>query len=162
MERQCDREFLDELSEQGPGLPGHAFHGLRRGHTVFGRTLSQYSGFGRGGHHLHRCEYGRWGCGTKSAGPVHQCMLTLTGGICPVSPVPQGHGQRTLRRRGKRPLRNRPGAGMRLGPSSGSAFPTPDRLDNLASVQSPRDNRPANLPGRQVHPAYERRFSAHE
>jgi hypothetical protein len=36
------------------------------------------------------------------------------------------------------------------------------RLDNLLALQPPRDFSASGLPARQVHPAYQRRYSAHE
>ncbi len=89
------------------------------------------------------------------------CLLSLTGGICPVTLCPKG-------------MVNGPCGGTNQGkcetdPQRDCAWTLIyqrldglGRLDNLNPIQGPRDNGSRNQPGRQVHPAYLRRYSAHD
>ena len=160
VERQCDREFLDELSEQAQDCQamlsmacgaGIQFLAERYPNIpVLAGVDTTFIGV--------NSQVGVW---DEKCRACSSCMLTLTGGICPMSLCPKG-------------MVNGPCGGAENGrcetdPERECAWSLiwkrlsdTGRLDNLVQVQSPRDNRPANLPGHQTHLAYERRFSAHE
>lgn len=104
------------------------------------------------------CDVGLW---EERCRACRDCLLTTTGGLCPVSLCPKG-------------MVNGPCGGTRQGkcetdPQRDCVWTLIhqrlaglDRLENLAPIIAPRDHGGHNLPGRQVHEAYLRRYSAHE
>jgi ferredoxin len=160
VERQCDREFLDELAPLvteydallslacGAGIQ---FLAQRFPDTpVLAGVDTTFIGVNE--------DVGVWEerCRACSA-----CLLSLTGGICPVTLCPKG-------------MLNGPCGGTKDGkcetdPQRDCAWTMiyerlehTGRLDNLTALQPLRDHPRSHLPGRQVHPAYQRRYSAHE
>ncbi len=160
VERQCDREFLDELAEAARAHDallslacgaGIQFLAERFPHTpVLAGVDTTFIGINR--------DVGVW---EERCRACRACLLSVTGGICPVALCPKG-------------MLNGPCGGTRDGRCE--ADPQRDcawtlihqrladtgRLENLRPIQPPRDHGLAAQPGRQVHPAYERRYSAHE
>ncbi len=159
VERQCDREFLDELAPQvaeheavlslacGAGI---SFLAERFSDTpVLAGVNTSFIGIND--------DVGVWGERCRSC---RDCLLSLTGGICPQALCPKG-------------MLNGPCGGASEGKCE--ADPLKDcawaliwerlentgRLSNLEPIVAARDHAD-NLPGAQVHPAYERRYSAHE
>ncbi len=160
VERQCDREFLDELAETvldydallslacGAGIQ---FLAERYPQVpVLAGVDTTFIGINR--------DVGLW---EERCRACQDCLLSLTGGICPVTLCPKG-------------MVNGPCGGTNQGkcetdPQRDCAWTLIyqrldglGRLDNLNPIQGPRDNGSRNQPGRQVHPAYLRRYSAHD
>ncbi|MBI5522352.1 MAG: methylenetetrahydrofolate reductase C-terminal domain-containing protein [Desulfarculus sp.] len=160
VERQCDLEFLDELAETvldydallslacGAGIQLLAERYPRV--PVLAGVDTTFIGINR--------DVGLW---EERCRACRACVLTTTGGICPVSLCPKG-------------MLNGPCGGTRQGkcetdPERDCAWSLIyerlaglDRLENLSAIVAPRDHGARSQPGRQVHPAYLRRYSAHE
>lgn len=160
VERQCDREFLDELSEKaldcqamlslacGAGIQflAERFPSL----PVLAGVDTTFIGV--------NSQVGVW---DEKCRACSSCLLSLTGGICPVSLCPKG-------------MINGPCGGAEDGkcetdPERMCAWAliwerlgSTGRLDNLIAPQPPRDHILSNRPGHQTHTAYERRYRAHE
>lgn len=159
VERQCDREFLDELAAQvaehdavlslacGAGIQ---FLAERYPDTpVLAGVNTTFIGIND--------EVGVWGERCRSC---RDCVLTVTGGVCPIALCPKG-------------MLNGPCGGAEDGKCETDRerdcawtliyqrLENTGRLANLEPIITAR-NHQASLPGRQVHPAYERRYSAHE
>ena len=160
VERQCDREFLDELAAQarqcdamlslacGAGIQflAERFPNV----PVLAGVDTTFIGV--------NTQVGIWDAKCRACSA---CLLTLTGGICPQVICPKG-------------MINGPCGGAREGrcetdPERECAWSLiyqrlegTGRLANLDAVQPPRDHAADHLPGRQTHPAYVRRYSAHE
>lgn len=159
VERQCDREFLDELADQvdehdavlslacGAGIQ---FLAERFPDTpVLAGVNTTFIGIND--------NVGVWAERCRSC---RDCILSLTGGICPRALCPKG-------------MVNGPCGGATDGkcetdPERDCAWAliyerleNTGRLANLEAIVTVRDHAD-NLPGRLVHPAYERRYSAHE
>lgn len=158
VERQCDREFLDGLAEDTEGCDavlslacgaGIQFLAERFPHLpVAAGVDTTFIGV--------NTDVGVW---DEKCRACHQCLLTLTGGICPMTLCPKS-------------MINGPCGGA----VEGRCETDPERdcawsliwerlsgtgqLANLNALQGPRDHSIHNLPGRQVHPAYQRRYSA--
>ncbi|MCF8033352.1 MAG: methylenetetrahydrofolate reductase C-terminal domain-containing protein [Desulfarculaceae bacterium] len=159
VERQCDREFLDELAPQieqadavlslacGAGIQflAEKFPEV----PVLAGVNTTFIGIND--------DVGVW---QEKCRSCRDCVLTLTGGICPMSLCPKG-------------MLNGPCGGSDDGkcetdPERDCAWALisarlerTGRLGGLEAIVPARDCRNA-LPGKQVHPAYERRYSAHE
>ena len=160
VERQCDREFLDELSGRAAECDamlslacgaGIQFLAERYDHRpVLAGVDTTFIGV--------NTQVGIW---DEKCRACHHCLLSVTGGICPVTLCPKS-------------MTNGPCGGAVDGrcetdPERDCAWSlifgrleNTGRLDNLLAVQPPRDHSALGLPGRQVHPAYQRRYSAHE
>jgi hypothetical protein len=160
VERQCDREVLDELAETVPDHDALLSLACGAGIQFLAERFPQvpvlagvdttFIGVNR--------DVGLW---EERCRACRDCLLTTTGGICPVSLCPKG-------------MLNGPCGGTRQGkcetdPERDCAWTLIyerlaglDRLDNLSPIVGPRDNGARSQPGRQVHPAYQRRYSAHE
>lgn len=159
VERQCDREFLDELAPQasehdamlslacGAGIQ---FLAERYSQTpVLAGVDTTFIGVNQ--------NVGVW---EERCRACQSCILTITGGICPIALCPKG-------------MLNGPCGGTSDGrcetdlerPCAWSAIyerlSGTGRLQNMEAVVPPRDNARASLPGRRTHPAYQRRYSAH-
>lgn len=158
IERQCDGEFLDELTETanscdamlslacGVGIQylAERFPAV----PVLAGVDTTFLGLNR--------EVGVW---EERCRACQSCVLSTTGGICPVSLCPKG-------------MLNGPCGGSINGrcetdPERDCAWvlihqrlESTGRLENLSSTVPPRDFGAKALPGRQVHPAYQRRYSA--
>ncbi|MFH1033469.1 MAG: methylenetetrahydrofolate reductase C-terminal domain-containing protein [Pseudomonadota bacterium] len=160
VERQCDREFLDELAETvldydamlslacGAGIQ---FLAERYPQVpVLAGVDTTFIGINR--------DVGLW---EERCRACQDCVLSITGGICPVSLCPKG-------------MLNGPCGGTRQGkcetdPQRDCAWTLiyerlagTDRLENLSPIVGYRDHGSKGQPGRQVHAAYQRRYSAHE
>ena len=159
VERQCDREFLAELAPAVEGADavlslacgaGIQFLAEAYGEVpVLAGVNTTFIGIND--------DVGVW---QEKCRSCRDCLLTLTGGVCPIALCPKG-------------MLNGPCGGG----DDGKCETDPERecawsliytrleqtgrLDNLEAIVAPRDHRDL-LPGRQVHPAYERRYSAHE
>ncbi|MFH1059155.1 MAG: methylenetetrahydrofolate reductase C-terminal domain-containing protein [Pseudomonadota bacterium] len=160
VERQCDREFLDELAaqmedcdavlslacgagvqflaERYPGVPVLA--GLNT--TFIGVNL----------------DVGQWG---ERCRACRDCSLSFTGAVCAVSLCPKGqqNGPCGGAVDGKCETDPRRDCAWTLIHASLAAC---DRLADLDRLALPRDHSRAALPGAQTHAAYLRRYSAHD
>lgn len=159
LERQCDREFLDQLADQAQEYDALLSLACGAGIQFLAERYPQvpvlagvdttFIGINR--------DVGVWEERCRSC---RSCLLTVTGGVCPVSLCPKG-------------MLNGPCGGTRDGkcetdPARDCAWTLIwqrlaglDRLENLAPTLPPRDHGLNALPGGQVHPAYQRRYSAH-
>ncbi|MCB2228132.1 MAG: methylenetetrahydrofolate reductase C-terminal domain-containing protein [Desulfarculaceae bacterium] len=159
VERQCDREFLEELApqvEQADAVLslacGAGIQFLAEQYPevpVLAGVNTTFIGIND--------DVGVW---QEKCRSCRDCVLTLTGGICPVTLCPKG-------------MLNGPCGGGEDGkcetdPERDCAWALiaarlerTGRLGGLEDIVPARDRRNA-LPGKQVHPAYERRYSAHE
>lgn len=159
LERQCDREFLDELAGQVPEHDallslacgaGTQFLAQRYPQVpVLAGVNTTFIGVNQ--------DVGVW---EERCRACQDCMLTTTGGICPLTLCPKG-------------MQNGPCGGTQDGhcetdPQRDCAWSLiyerlsqTGRLDNLRPLVAPRDHSRHNLPGRQTHPAYQRRYSPH-
>lgn len=157
LERQCDREFLAELTEPaedcdamlslacGAGIQFLAEAYPQR--PVLAGVDTTFIGV--------NSDVGVW---EERCRACRSCLLTTTGGLCPVSLCPKG-------------MLNGPCSGGQDGHCETdperecvwsliwSRLQDSGRLQNLLPIVAPRDHGGAALPGRQVHPAYERRYS---
>jgi ferredoxin len=157
VERQCDMEFLDELSRQveeadavlslacGAGVQFLAQRFPAA--PVLAGVNTAFIGI--------NLAVGVW---EEKCRACRDCLLTLTGGICPMALCPKG-------------MINGPCGGAVEGrcetdPERDCAWALiherlsgVGRLENLSPIQGPRDYSRRNLPGRQVHAAYERRYT---
>lgn len=160
LERQCDVEFLDTLAGRVGDYDalislacGAGIQYLAERYPevpVLAGVDTTFIGINR--------DIGVW---EEKCRSCRACLLSLTGGVCPVSLCPKG-------------MLNGPCGGS--GQGKCETDPTRDcawaliatrlegqgRLGLLETIQAPRDHSRSALPGRQVHPAYQRRFSAHE
>ncbi len=159
VERQCDREFLDELAARAPEFDallslacgaGIQFLAERYDEIpVLAGVDTTFIGVND--------NVGVWEERCRSC---QSCLLSTTGGICPVALCPKG-------------MLNGPCGGTADGqcetdPERACAWTLiyerlsrTGRLENLARLVPLRDNARASLPGRRTHPAYQRRYSAH-
>lgn len=157
VERQCDREFLDELAGLVPDYDallslacgaGIGFLAERFPETpVLAGVDTTFIGINE--------NVGVW---EERCRACHSCLLTVTGGVCPVSLCPKG-------------MLNGPCGGTEDGrcetdPERDCAWTLiyqrlerTGRLDNLLALVGPRDHAARSLPGRRTHPAYLRRYS---
>jgi ferredoxin len=157
VERQCDREFLDELAGLVPEYDallslacgaGIGFLAERFADTpVLAGVDTTFIGVNE--------NVGVW---EERCRACHSCMLTTTGGVCPMALCPKG-------------MLNGPCAGTEEGrcetdPERACAWTLiyerlerTGRLDNLLPLVSPRDHAAKNLTGHRTHPAYLRRYS---
>ncbi|MGD8561326.1 MAG: methylenetetrahydrofolate reductase C-terminal domain-containing protein [Desulfarculaceae bacterium] len=157
VERQCDREFLDELAE--PAMECDAMLSLACGAgiqflaerypqvPIIAGVNTSFIGVNQ--------DVGVW---EEKCRACNQCLLTLTGGICPVSLCPKS-------------MLNGPCGGTEDGRCETDSsrncvwsliyerLEGTGRLQNLLEVQAPRDFSGHNLPGRLTHPAYVRRYT---
>ena len=160
VERQCDREFLDELAEAADGcdamLSMACGAGIQYLAGRFPRTpvLAGVDTTMIGVN----SSVGIW---DQKCRACQNCVLSLTGGYCPMALCPKNQV-------------NGPCGGAREGKCE--TDPQRDcvwsliwqrlegsgRLESLRTIQAPRDNSTHNLPLKQVHPAYQRRYSAHD
>jgi ferredoxin len=157
VERQCDREFLDELAGLAPeydallslacgagiGFLAERFPNM----PVLAGVDTTFIGVNE--------NVGVW---EERCRACHSCMLTITGGVCPMALCPKG-------------MLNGPCGGTEDGrcetdPERDCAWTLiyqrleqTGRLDNLLALVPPRDHAAQNLPGRRTHPAYLRRYS---
>jgi ferredoxin len=160
LERQCDAEFLQELAgraEEADALlslacgAGIQFLAERFPLTpVIAGVDTTMIGV--------NSQVGVW---DERCRACHHCLLTTTGGFCPVALCPKGQA-------------NGPCGGAREGRCE--TDPERDcvwsliwrrledtgRLHLLEETLPPRDFSPASLPAHQVHPAYQRRYTAHD
>lgn len=160
VERQCDREFLDELAGRiseydallslacGAGIQFLAERYPDR--PVLAGVDTTFIGVNEA--------VGLW---QEKCRACQACVLTVTGGICPVTLCPKG-------------LLNGPCGGMTDGrcetdPERDCAWALiyrrleeTGRLDNIRAILPPRGHSRSSLPGRQIHPAYLRRYTANE
>lgn len=160
VERQCDREFLEELAaqvEQADAVLslacGAGIQFLAEKYPevpVLAGVNTTFIGIND--------DVGVW---QEKCRSCRDCVLSLTGGICPVTLCPKG-------------MLNGPCGGTS---EEGKCETDPERdcawalisarlertgrLGGLQAIVPARDRLGA-LPGKQVHPAYERRYSAHE
>jgi len=160
VERQCDREFLEELApalEEADAVLslacGAGIQFLAENYPatpVLAGVNTTFIGIND--------DVGVW---QEKCRSCRDCVLSVTGGICPVTLCPKG-------------MLNGPCGGT---DANGKCETDPERdcawslinarleatgrLDNLIEIVPARERRNV-LPGRQVHPAYERRYSAHE
>ncbi len=160
VERQCDREFLSELDaaarEHDALLSlacGAGVQFLAERHP----TLPVLAGLNTTFIGVNQ-DVGRW---DERCRACTDCLLSLTGGVCPVTMCPKG-------------MVNGPCGGAVEGrcetdPERDCAWTViharlsdSDRLANLEVLVPPRDHSRANLPGRQAHAAYLRRYSSHD
>jgi len=158
VERQCDREFLDELNAKVPHYDALLSLACGAGiqflaekfpdKPVLAGVNTTFIGVNE--------DVGLW---AEKCRACRNCVLTMTGGICPVALCPKG-------------LLNGPCGGM----TDGRCETDPERecawvaiyqrlehlgrLDNIRPIAPPRAYGRAGLPGRQVHAAYERRYRA--
>ena len=159
VERQCDREFLEELGPQiaeadavismacGAGIQflAEAYPDT----PVLSGVNTTFIGVNE--------DVGVW---TERCRSCRDCVLSITGGVCPIALCPKG-------------MLNGPCGGAEKGKCETDRerdcawsviyrrLENTGRLANLEEVIEARDHRDL-LPGRQVHPAYQRRYSAHE
>ena len=160
VERQCDREFLDELDEAAQDCQAMLSLACGAGIQFLAErfpTIPVLAGVDTTFIGVNT-QVGIW---DEKCRACSSCVLSLTGGICPVSLCPKG-------------MINGPCGGAEGGmcetdPERECTWSliwkrlgSTGRLDNLAKLQEPRSHLPSNLPGHQTHVAYERRFSAHE
>ncbi len=160
VERQCDMEFLEELAEQVEAADavismacgaGIQFLAERYPDTpVLAGVNTTFIGINR--------DVGVWEERCRSC---HDCLLSLTGGICPVALCPKS-------------MINGPCGGAVGGKCETDInrdcvwtliyrrLEGQGRLAALAEVRPPRDHSKWSLPGTQTHLAYQRRYSAHE
>jgi len=150
--RQCDREYLDPLAayvEEYDALVSTACGaGVQmlaerfEGKWVLPALNTRFLGVAEGP--------GAWSQRCLACG---QCLLHLTGGVCPVTRCPKN-------------LLNGPCGGTNRGkcevnPENDCAWTLIyrrleklGRLDLLEAIQAPKDYRPMTKPGRVVHPAF--------
>ncbi|MCB2188450.1 MAG: methylenetetrahydrofolate reductase C-terminal domain-containing protein [Deltaproteobacteria bacterium] len=160
LERQCDREFLDTLEEQAEGAEALVSLACGAGIQFLAERfapLPVLAGVNTTMIGINR-QVGLW---EEKCRACRDCLLTLTGGVCPVSLCPKG-------------MLNGPCGGSRDGrcetdPERDCAWTliwnrleAAGRLEQLTAVVPPRSHGPAGLPGRQSHPAYLRRYEAHD
>ncbi len=160
VERQCDREFLDELAEAAKGCDamlslacGAGIQFLAERYPekpVLAGVDTTFIGVNEA--------VGVWDEKCRSC---RSCVLTMTGGICPVTLCPKS-------------LLNGPCGGTVDGkcetdPERDCAWTliyerleSTGRLDNIKEIAPPRPQGKSNLPARQIHPAYMRRYTANE
>jgi len=160
IERQCDREFLDELRGMagaydvlvslacGVGIQFLADQYPDK--VVLPGVDTTFIGANE--------EAGYW---TERCRMCGQCYLGLTGGVCPVTICPKG-------------LLNGPCSGTRDGmcevdPEKRCAWTqiyerldATGRLDLMRDTTPPRDYSLTTTPARQIHKAYKRRYTANE
>lgn len=158
VERQCDREFLQDL--RGRVKEYEAIVSLACGvgvqflaeaypdKVVLPGVDTAFIGANE--------DVGLW---TERCRMCNQCYLAITGAICPVTLCPKG-------------LLNGPCSGMREGrcevdPERECAWVRiyerlrdTRRLDQMREILGPRSHARATTPGRVVHQAYKRRYSA--
>lgn len=160
VERQCDREFLAELTGQvrevdavislacgaGVGLMAELFTDT----PVLAGVNTTFIGIND--------DVGVW---QERCRACNDCLLSLTGGICPVALCPKS-------------MLNGPCGGDLDGKCEADPerecvwvgiyrrLEGTGRLEQLGAVVGPRDHSARHLPGRQTHPAYERRYTAHD
>ena len=160
VERQCDREFLEELASRvqdydalislacGAGI--QLLAEMYSDRPVLAGVNTTFIGTNEA--------VGIW---DEKCRACRDCVLSDTGGICPVTLCPKG-------------LVNGPCGGT----VDGHCETDPERdcvwtliyrrleatgrLDLMRKLTPARSRARGNLPGHQIHPAYERRFSAHE
>ncbi len=158
LERQCDREFLDELNAVAPNYDallslacgaGIQFLAEKFSHQpVLAGVNTTFIGVNE--------DVGVWDEKCRSC---RDCVLSVTGGICPVALCPKG-------------LLNGPCGGTADGrcetdPERPCAWSLiyerlelTGRVDNIRSIIPPRAHARSSLPGRQIHVAYQRRYRA--
>lgn len=160
VERQCDREFLSDLDSKagnydallslacGAGIQFLAERFLEK--PVLAGVNTTFIGVNE--------DVGVW---DEKCRACHDCVLTMTGGVCPVTLCPKG-------------LLNGPCGGTVDGrcetdPERDCAWTliyerldNTGRLDNIRAIAGPRARSAHSLPKRQIHGAYHRRYSAHE
>lgn len=160
VERQCDREFLQELRHQvtdydavlslacGVGIQFLADQYPDK--VVLPGVDTAFIGAND--------EVGFW---TERCRMCNQCYLALTGAICPVTLCPKG-------------LLNGPCSGTREGmcevdPARPCAWgmiydrlEKTHRLDQIRAILPPRSHRRTTTPQHLTHKAYKRRYAAHE
>ena len=160
VERQCDREFLDELAVKAAGYDailslacgaGIQFLAERFPDTpVLAGVDTTFIGVNEA--------VGVW---DEKCRACRTCYLTMTGGICPVTLCPKG-------------MLNGPCGGTR----DGRCETDPDkdcvwtliyqrlertgRLTQIMDIVPPRSHAEPNRTGRQIHPAYQKRYRAHD
>ncbi len=160
IERQCDREFLDEL--RGMARNYEVLVSLACGvgiqflsdqypdKVVLPGVDTTFIGANE--------EAGYW---TERCRMCGQCYLGITGGICPVTICPKS-------------LLNGPCSGTRDGmcevdPEKRCAWTqiyerleSTGRLNLIKEITPPRDHSLTTTPARQIHKAYKRRYTANE
>lgn len=160
VERQCDREFLDELAYLVPEYDallslacGAGIQFLAERYPdkpVLAGVDTTFIGVNE--------DVGVW---DEKCRACRTCVLNATGGVCPVTLCPKG-------------LLNGPCGGT----VDGKCEVDPERdcvwtliynrlkdtgrLDQMQIIAQPRKWSRSNLPGHQVHPAYRRRYVANE
>lgn len=159
LERQCDREFLTELagqvSEHDALLSlacGAGIQFLAQSYPqvpVLAGVNTTFIGTNQ--------DVGVWEERCRACG---NCLLTTTGGICPLTFCPKD-------------MLNGPCGGTMDGRCETDLqrdcvwsliyerLSCTGRLDNLRFLVAPRDHSSHNLPRYQTHPAYKRRYSPH-
>ncbi len=142
LERQCDPEYVDELVPMidrvdavvsmacGCGVQEVARRFKEK--PVFPAVNTEFMGASeRQGVWAERCQ----GCG--------DCLLGITGGICPVARCSKTIAQWPLRRVVRRQVRNQPGRGLRLAAHLGQA----DRSEHVKTAtkksSKPKTGEPA-------------------
>jgi ferredoxin len=157
VERQCDREFLAELAVLAQDYDallslacgaGIGFLAQRfADKPVLAGVDTTFIGVNE--------NVGVW---EERCRACAKCLLTITGGICPKALCPKG-------------MLNGPCGGTQDGrcetdPERECAWSliyarleSTGRLENLVAIQPPREHASQALPGRRVHPAYQRRYS---
>ncbi|MBW1729526.1 MAG: methylenetetrahydrofolate reductase C-terminal domain-containing protein [Deltaproteobacteria bacterium] len=160
VERQCDREFLQEIRHQIKEYPvilslacGVGVQFLAEAYPdkiVLPGVDTAFIGSND--------DVGLW---TERCRMCNQCYLALTGGVCPVTMCPKG-------------LLNGPCSGMRngrceVGPDRTCAWvliyermKETGRLERVQTVLPPRDYSRSTTPAVLTHKAYRRRYSANE
>ncbi len=160
VERQCDREFLAELESRvgrfdallslacGAGIQFLAEKFPDK--PVLAGVNTTFIGVNE--------DVGVW---DEKCRACRDCVLTLTGGICPVTLCPKGQING--------PCGGTLGGKCETDPDKDCAWTLiydrlerTGRLGNLETIQPARARAVANLPRRQIHAAYQRRYSAHE
>jgi len=160
VERQCDKEFLQELRHKvedyqvllslacGVGIQFLAEMYPQK--VVLPGVDTAFIGSND--------DVGLW---TERCRMCNQCCLALTGGVCPVTMCPKG-------------LLNGPCSGTREGmcevdPSKPCAWrliyerlETTNRLGRMKEIFPPRRHLLTTTPAHMVHKAYQRRYRAHE
>jgi len=160
VERQCDREFLDELAERSEGCDAMLSLACGAGIQFLAERYPRVPVLAGVDTTMIgvNSAVGVW---DEKCRACRSCVLTMTGGYCPLALCPKGQI-------------NGPCGGARQGKCE--TDPERDcvwsliwnrlegsgRLENLSAIQEPRDHSVSNLPLKQVHPAYQRRYSAHE
>jgi ferredoxin len=160
VERQCDREFLDELAEAADGCDAMLSMACGAGIQYLSERYPRIPVLAGVDTTMIgvNSAVGVW---DEKCRACQSCVLTVTGGYCPMALCPKNQI-------------NGPCGGAREGKCE--TDPERDcvwnliwqrlegsgRLESLSAIQAPRDNSTHNLPLKQVHPAYQRRYSAHE